>query len=208
MPVARWALHDAMPERYRMAVLLGAFAGLRAAEACGLRPGDVDFMRGVIRPAVQYPAEELKTDTSRTPLPVAPSLELELSDQVQRWPGGTILTNEQGVQLGPWKLERAIREARAAVDGLPTGFQYHGPAPPPRLAADRVRRGCQDGAGAAATRQREDHPGHLHLWPDRDESTRAAVEAVFRLMRTRRGPGGCQDECCAGQTSIRNYTSK
>jgi integrase len=30
------------------AVLLGAFASLRVAEACGLRPGDVDFMRAVI----------------------------------------------------------------------------------------------------------------------------------------------------------------
>jgi integrase len=41
-----WELHDAIPERYRAAVLLGAFAGLRVAEACGLRVADVDFMRG------------------------------------------------------------------------------------------------------------------------------------------------------------------
>jgi len=47
-------------------VLIGAFAGLRVSEAYGLRIADVDFMRGVIRPAVQYPGEELKTDTSRT----------------------------------------------------------------------------------------------------------------------------------------------
>ncbi len=43
-----WALHDVMPPRLRAAVLLGAFAGLRCAEACGLRAADVDFMRGVI----------------------------------------------------------------------------------------------------------------------------------------------------------------
>ena len=65
-----WALHDAMPERLRAAVLLGAFAGLRCAEACGLRVADVDFMRGIISPAVQYPAEPLKTEISRTPVPV------------------------------------------------------------------------------------------------------------------------------------------
>jgi integrase len=52
-----WALHDAMPGRLRPAVLLAAFAGLRAAEACGLRVADVDFMRGMISPAVQYPAQ-------------------------------------------------------------------------------------------------------------------------------------------------------
>jgi integrase len=38
-----WALHDAMPEHLRAAILLGAFAGLRVAEVCGLRTGDVDF---------------------------------------------------------------------------------------------------------------------------------------------------------------------
>ncbi len=64
-----WALHDVMPAHLRPAILLGAFVGLRVAEACGLRVADVDFMRGVVSPAVQYPAEELKTDTSQTPVP-------------------------------------------------------------------------------------------------------------------------------------------
>jgi integrase len=56
-----WALHDAMPEQLRASVLLGAFAGLRVAEACGLRVADVDFMRGIITPAVQYLDEPLRT---------------------------------------------------------------------------------------------------------------------------------------------------
>ena len=60
-----WALHDAMDERYRAGLLLAAFAGLRLAEVCGLRVTDVDFMRGIVHPVVQYPAEELKTETSR-----------------------------------------------------------------------------------------------------------------------------------------------
>ena len=45
-----WQLYDLFPERIRPAVLLGAFVGLRLAETCGLRPGDVDFMRGVVHP--------------------------------------------------------------------------------------------------------------------------------------------------------------
>lgn len=98
-----WALHDAMPERLRAAVLL---AGLRLAEACGLRVADVDFMRAVITPAVQYPAEPLKTDISRTPVPIAQSLALELSAQLQRWPGETLLTGANGGQLSTWALER------------------------------------------------------------------------------------------------------
>src|SRR5260370_21564589 len=84
-----WARQDVMPARLRAAVLLGAFAGLRSAEACGLRVADVDFMRGVIPPQVQYPAEPLKTDTSRTAVPIAASMPLELSAHVGRWPGET-----------------------------------------------------------------------------------------------------------------------
>ena len=121
-----WALHDAMPEHLRAAVLLGAFAGLRCAEACGLRTaGDVDFMRGIVHPAVQWPAEELKTDISRTPVPIPQSLALELAAHVQRRPGETVLTGRDGGQLPPWALERAIRTARGKVEGLPDGFRYH-----------------------------------------------------------------------------------
>ncbi len=120
-----WALHDAMPARLRAAILVGAFAGMRDAEACGLRvPADIDFMRGVIFPRVQYPAEELKTETSRTPVPIPRSLALDLSAHVAAWPGEWLLTNDRGGQLGLWQLQRAMRDARAKVPGLPAGFRY------------------------------------------------------------------------------------
>jgi len=73
-----WALHDAVPEHLRAAVLLGAFAGLRTAEVCGLRVEDVDFMRGVVTPTVQYPAEVLKSDATRTAVPIPRTLAVEL----------------------------------------------------------------------------------------------------------------------------------
>ena len=56
-----WAIHDAMPEHLQVAVLLGAFAGLRVAEVSGLRVADVDFTRGVVHPKQQWPAGPLKT---------------------------------------------------------------------------------------------------------------------------------------------------
>jgi integrase len=65
-----WASYDAMPERLRVAILLGAFAGLRVSEICGLRVADIDFMRGIVLPRVQYPAEPLKTEISKTSVPV------------------------------------------------------------------------------------------------------------------------------------------
>jgi len=64
-----WGLYDVMPDRLRAAVLLGALAGLRLVESCGLQTSDVDFMRGIVFPRMQYPAEELKTEISRTQSP-------------------------------------------------------------------------------------------------------------------------------------------
>jgi integrase len=120
-----WVLHDALSERLRAAVLLGAFAGLRDAEVCGLRISDIDFMRGVINPTVQHPAEPLKTDASRAALPIPQSLALALSAHVAKWSVGFVLVNEWGDQLAPWTLQRAIRTARAKVPGLPPDFRFH-----------------------------------------------------------------------------------
>jgi integrase len=117
-----WQLHDAMPEELRPAILLAAFAGLRVAETCGLRVADVDFMRATITPVVQYPAEPLKTEISRTPIPISRTLANLLAAHVGRRPAEHVLTGEAGEsgwQLGPWVLERAFRTAKAAVDGLP-----------------------------------------------------------------------------------------
>jgi integrase len=179
-----WALHDVMPARLRAAVLLGAFAGLRVAEACGLRVADVDFMRGVVHPAVQYPAVPLKTEISRTPVPVPQSLALDLAAHLKRWPGETMLTGRDGTQLPPWALERAIRTARGKVAGLPADFRFHD------LRHYFASLLIASGADVKTVQARLRHASakttldtYGHLWPDRDESTRAAVEAVLAARR-------------------------
>jgi integrase len=43
------------PPQLAPALLLGAFVGLRTGEVCGLRISDVDFMRGIVQPAQQWP---------------------------------------------------------------------------------------------------------------------------------------------------------
>ncbi|GAA1142548.1 tyrosine-type recombinase/integrase [Ornithinicoccus hortensis] len=47
---AEWvsAMHDALPERYQIAVTLGSGLGLRQGEVFGLSPDDVDFLRGTV----------------------------------------------------------------------------------------------------------------------------------------------------------------
>ena len=179
-----WALHDAMPERMQAAILLGAFAGLRVGEACGLRVSDVDFMRGIITPAVQYPAQPLKTESSKWPIPIPESLALELSAHVADRPARegveTLLIDMWGQQLAPWTLERAVRDARGTVGGLPDGFRYHD------LRHYFASLLIADGADIKTVQTRLRHGSatttlrtYTHLWPDKDETTRATVERVI-----------------------------
>lgn len=41
-------MHDALPERYQIAVTLGSGLGLRQGEIFGLSPDDIDFLRGTV----------------------------------------------------------------------------------------------------------------------------------------------------------------
>ncbi|MGI8537733.1 MAG: site-specific integrase [Mycobacteriales bacterium] len=173
-----WALHDAMPEHLRAAILLGAFAGLRLAETCGLRVSDVDFMRGVVSPAVQYPAEPLKSETSRTSVPIPRSLATELSAAVSG--SETLLTDMWGHQLAPWTLERHLRAARVKVPGLPEGFRYHDLRhyfASMLIASGTDVKVVQTRLRHASAKTTLDTYGHL--WPDSDDSTRAAVDGAM-----------------------------
>ena len=175
-----WALHDAMPEHLRPAVLLGAFVGLRIAEVSALRVSDVDFMRGVVSPAIQWPEDELKSETSRTPVPIPQELALELSAAVARFGGSSVVANEVGERVGPWAIERAVRVARKRVDGLPAGFRFHD------LRHYFASLLIASGADVKVVQRRLRHASAMttlntygHMWPDADESARAAVGAVL-----------------------------
>lgn len=174
-----WALHDAMPDHLRVAVLLGAFVGLRIAEVSGLRVSDVDFTRGIVHPVQQWPAEPLKTDGSDAEIPIPHDLALLLAASVQRWPGDMMVTNGLGGGCGPWVLERAIRKAKPTVDGLPEQFSFHD------LRHYFASLLISSGADIKTVQARMRHAlatttlnTYGHLWPDADESTRAAVGAV------------------------------
>lgn len=176
-----WSLHDAMPEHLRVAVLLGAFAGLRIAEVSGLRVADVDFMRGVVFPHVQWPDKPLKTPGSETPIPVPPELTLLLSASVQRYPSDRMVTNGPGTDgCGPWIIERAFREAKMHVSGLPEEFCFHDlrhylasllihERQDVKIVQARLRH--------ASARTTLDVYGHL--WPDADEATRSVIGSVI-----------------------------
>jgi hypothetical protein len=82
-------------------------------------------MRGVVNPVRQCPDDSLKTDCSRTSIPIPASMTLVLSAHVKQFSAKWLMTDESGIQMGPWQMQRAFRAARAAVDDLPVGFRFH-----------------------------------------------------------------------------------
>ena len=125
-----WALHDAMPEHLRAAVLLGAFVGLRIAEVSGCGSADVDFIRGVVHPVQQWPGEPLKTpgsDARRSRSRSELALLLAASVQKYRAPMVTGVARRtdgcrHGGRLAPVEHRaRGPRSSGAKVDGLPEG---------------------------------------------------------------------------------------
>ncbi|MFI6468728.1 tyrosine recombinase XerC [Streptomyces sp. NPDC050516] len=175
-----WALYELAGEKYRPAILLGAFAGLRTAEACGLRRQDVDLDARSITPAVQYPAEPLKTEMSRTTVPIPDLFVGELKRLLDGREGGYVVPDDGGIQMGPWKIEREIRRIRGKVEGLPPVFRFHdlrhffaslliASGGDIKVVQTRLRHG--------SAKTTLDTYGHM--FPDRDESTRAAVERAM-----------------------------
>ncbi|MEV5131670.1 site-specific integrase [Streptomyces sp. NPDC053705] len=174
-----WQLYEAFGEKYQLAVLLGAFAGLRVGEVCGLRRTDVEFDVREIRPAVQYPAEPLKTEMSQEFIPIPDAL----VDALPRPEDGgpvTVLAHDAGEQVSTWAIERRIRAVRGDVPGLPADFRFHD------LRHYYASLLIASGADVKVVQHRLRHSSakttldtYGHLWPDSDESTRSAVEAVM-----------------------------
>ncbi|MDQ3504259.1 MAG: site-specific integrase [Actinomycetota bacterium] len=187
-----WALHDAFPEHLAPAVLLGAFVGLRTAEVCGLRIGDVDFMRGVVSPVQQWPGKPLKSDKSQTPIPIPQELALQLAASVARWGSPYVVTDGLGGCASPWSIDRAVRSSRKRIEGMPSSFRFHD------LRHYLASLLIASGADVKTVQTRLHHASavttlgiYVHMWPDRDESTRATISGVLAAradwVRTRTG---------------------
>ncbi|WP_253270454.1 tyrosine-type recombinase/integrase [Kocuria marina] len=181
-----WALYEAMPGLYKNAVLLGAFAGLRIAEAVALRPQDVDRETRTINPRFQYPHETLKTDASRWPVPVPTTLIDALDGSLRdvKEPECYVL-NEWGRGASPDRTGHHFTEAKQQVDGLPEGFRFHDLRH--YFASQLIGAGLDILAVQHAVRHEKPSTTlnvYGHLLSDKNESARAAIEALMT------GPGG------------------
>ncbi|NMM83118.1 site-specific integrase [Rhodococcus sp. SRB_17] len=176
-----WGLHDAMPEHFRVAILLGAFAGLRIAEASALRVSDVDFIRGAVHPKQQWPDKPLKTRGSDASIPVPQTLALMLAASVQNWPHEQMVTNGAGKAAAPWLVGRALKAIKDAGEiDLPEEFSFHD------LRHYFASLLIASGADIKTVQARMRHATakttldvYGHMWPDADESTRSAIDVVI-----------------------------
>lgn len=143
-------------------------------------------MRGIVSPVQQYPSDPLKTEMSRTPvpIPIPESLALTLSAHVAEFScDGWLLTNEWGRQLGPWQLQRDFRAARAVVPELPDGFRFHD------LRHYYASLLISSGLDVKVVQTRLRHSSakttldtYGHLWPNSYDSTRAAIDVVIAAL--------------------------
>ena len=84
-------------------------------------------------------------------------------------------------------LEQAIGDTRGKVPGLPDGFRFHDLRH--YFASLLIASGCDVKTVQARLRHASGKTTldtYGHLWPDRDESTRAAVDAVFQAHNNER----------------------
>lgn len=175
-----WALYVAVPPDVRPAILLGAHAGLRLAEAAALRVTDVDFASGLVTPSGQWVAESLKSEASRTPIPIPAEMAQLLAEAIPLCNGTHIVSDQWADAGGPWTIDRAVRAARTGV-GLPDVFRFHD------LRHYFASLLIASGLDVKVVQARLRHASakttldtYGHLWPDRDNTSRAAVAAVYR----------------------------
>ena len=184
------AMADAVPPRYRAAVILGAGCGLRQGEMLGLTIDRVDFLRRSVRVDRQLVTQDgqtprwgpPKTKSSDRTIP-APQVVLDaLAEHVH-----TYGTGRDGLLFPTATGEPMTRNAwlmiwrrAAAKVGLPGGEGYH--ALRHVYASLLIANGCSVKAVSA----RLGHSSaamtldvYSHLWPDEEERTRSAIDAAF-----------------------------
>lgn len=188
-------LVQAVPERYRALIVLGAGTGVRISEALGLTVDRTDLMRkkvtidrqlvGIEGGAPVCGPVKDRHNTPRT-IPLPQTVALALAEHIRLYgprtpaePGDLVFTNADG---GPINYRRCSDTWRAAADplGVSKGTGYH--ALRHHYASTLIRAGesvkvVQERLGHTSATMTLDVYGHL--FPDDEDRTRAAVDAVL-----------------------------
>ena len=118
-------------ERFRAALALGAWGGLRLGEVRGLRWGDVDLDAGTLRVERQLTGRDItpkptKTKASTRTVPILPALDRRLRElRAQRTtlvhPTAYVVSTHDGRPMSERNLRRALDHAIADAELTPEG---------------------------------------------------------------------------------------
>jgi integrase len=177
-----WALYDALPHGYKNMLLLGAFAGLRVGEMSALEVDDIDWVHGVVTPSRQHDDDVLKSEESGKAIPIP----MELVDMLKADSGDVmVVPGVFGRGVSAYQLNRVWIEARAKVPGLPAGFRTHDCR---HYFASML---IAAGLDVKVVQARMRHASAMvtlntygHLWPDSDDTSRAAVAVVLNARKS------------------------
>lgn len=185
------ALAAEMPEHLRALVPFTAGTGLRQGEAFGLTVDRIDFLRRLVRVDRQVQAVEgsgwefrpPKTDSSVRTIPLPQSTTDLLSAHLAMHPPGPhgfVFSDDRGEPLRRSSFGQSIWHPARKRAGLPDGTTFHDLR---HLYASLLIR---HGESVKVVQARLGHADasetlntYSHLWPDSDDTTRAAVDAAF-----------------------------
>lgn len=180
---------DAMPDRYRAAVVLAAGTGMRQGEVLGLTVDRVDFLRRrvvVDRQLVTVAGTPPrfgppKTESSNRTIPLPQVVVDELARHLAAFPAtgdGLLFTTAAGgpVRRSTWgEMWRPVVNAAGADGAVFHDLRHY-------YASLLIRHGesvktVQERLGHASAVETLDT--YSHLWPDSDDRTRDAVDSVL-----------------------------
>jgi len=181
------SLADAMPARWAAMVVLMAGTGLRPGEAAGLTVDRIDFLRRTLRvdrQLMRRPADfgPPKTAASYRTVPIPQYVLDVLAAHLALFPAGEhglVFTRPGGRPLNRDHVNVVFRKA-ARDAGAPAGTHLHELRH--YFASLLIRHGqsvkvVQARLGHASAKETLDT--YAHLWPDSEDETRSAVDAVL-----------------------------
>lgn len=185
------ALIDKMPDRYRAVVVLAAGTGMRQGECLGLTVDKVNFLRRTLTVDQQLttmPGREPflappKTAASVRTIPLPQAVIDALSAHLAAFPAGPdgfVFTTGEGEPIRRSTFSAHPWRPTVKATGLPVGTRFHDLRH--FYASLLIRHGesvktVQVRLGHASAAETLDT--YSHLWPDSDDRTREAVDAVL-----------------------------
>ena len=98
-------------------------SGLRLAEAAAIRVEDPSSRRDWFSPSLQWLDEPLKSDMSRTPIPIPKRWRPSSPTRSSSVTGRFLASDQWGNPAGPWTIERAVRACPHVGSGAGLGHR-------------------------------------------------------------------------------------